>query len=317
MPAAMSDATGGSAAMGDGRRAAQRIGRVGAWSFAMQAHRAQEERRAVDRLEELGYGTVWVPESIGSKDAMAHAAILLSGGERIVVATGIASIWARDAMAAKAGALALAEASDGRFVLGLGVSHRPAVELRGGRYRGPAGAMRSYLDQMEEAAYVGPPPSEPVPRVLAALGPKMLGLAAERADGAHSYFVPVDHTSFARDRLGPEPVLAVEMTAVLQADRGKALDIARGFAGRYLQLENYANNLRRLGWAEEDLAEGGSERLIDAVVVSGGVDTVAARVREHHDAGADHVCVQFLGPDRSDLCLPHYEELSSALALRR
>ena len=299
---------------GRGRELAESLGEVGVWSFALQAHAAAEERRAVGKLEAMGYRTVWVPESIGSKEAFSHASILLGGTERIVVATGIASIWARDPMAMANGARALAEAHPGRFLLGVGVSHAPSAAVRGHRYFEPVGRMRRYLDEMEEADYVGPEPSGGAPIVLAALGPRMLELAAERADGAHSYFVPVEHTPMARERLGPGPLLAVEQTAVIETDAETARGIGRGFAARYLDFPNYSNNLRRLGWSEDDLSDGGSDRLIDAVVALGDVPAVLARVRAHLDAGADHVCLQLRGASADDLCLDGYREVAAALS---
>jgi probable F420-dependent oxidoreductase len=165
---------------------------------------------------------------------------------------------------------------------------------------------------MDAAPWVGPQGEKP-PVMLAALGPRMLDLAAARADGAHPYFVPVEHTRMARERLGPEPILAVEMAAVLDVDAARARETARAFATRYLALENYANNLRRLGWSEDDLAAGGSDPLLDAVVVQGGPGAIATRVREHLAAGADHVCVQLRAPDPADLCVDGYAELRAAL----
>jgi probable F420-dependent oxidoreductase len=173
--------------------------------------------------------------------------------------------------------------------------------------------MTTYLDAMDAAAYAGPGDTDRPPVLLAALGPRMLELAAERADGAHPYFVPVEHTRMARERLGPQGVLAVEVTAVLETDAALARETARTFAARYLGLENYANNLRRLGWPDEDLAGGGSDRLLDAVVPQGDAATIARRVREHLDAGADHVCVQLRAADPADLCLGRYAELRDAL----
>jgi probable F420-dependent oxidoreductase len=154
--------------------------------------------------------------------------------------------------------------------------------------------MRGYLDAMQAAQFNGPQSDEPAPWLLAALGPKMLKLSAERTVGAHPYFVPVEHTRQARQVLGPEPLLAVEQAVVFETDAARARELARGYTRRYLAAENYANNLRRLGWAEDDLAESGSDRLVDAVVGWGDLDAVTTRVREHLDAGADHVCVQVL-----------------------
>jgi probable F420-dependent oxidoreductase len=187
------------------------------------------------------------------------------------------------------------------------------VKLRGGDYGSPIETMTAYLDAMAGAAYAGPEPAAPVPLVLAALGPRMLELAANRADGAHPYFVPVDHTPFARQVLGAEPCLAVEQTAVLSTDPAEARRIGRAFARHYLALPNYANNLRRMGWSDEDIANDGSDRLIDAVIAWGDVDAIVSRVRAHLDAGADHVCVQLRVESSADPALAGYAELASAL----
>jgi probable F420-dependent oxidoreductase len=296
-----------------GRALAARLGRVGVWSFALQRLAASAEADAMHEFERLGYPAVWMPESLGSKEVFAHAGILLGGSERAIVAPGIASIYARDPMAMANGARALGEAYPGRFVLGIGVSHAPSVAQRGGSYGKPVEAMSAYLDGMAAASYAGPESAEPVPLVLAALGPRMLELAATRADGAHPYFVPVEHTPAARAVLGPEPCLAVEQTAVLSTDAATARRIGRGFARHYLALPNYANNLRRLGWADEDIATDGSDRLIDAVIAWGGVDAIVARVKAHLDAGADHVCVQLRAESSADPALAGYAELASAL----
>ena len=206
----------------------------------------------------------------------------------------------------------LAEAYPGRFVLGIGVSHAPSVAARGSVYEKPIERMRAYLDAMDRASYQGPAPVAPAPVVLAALGPKMLELAAERTAGAHSYFVTVEHTRMARPHLGGA-ILAVEQTAVLETDRERAREVQRGFAARYLRFENYANNLRRLGWSEDDLAGTGSDRLLDAVIVRGDVRAIVDRVREHLDAGADHVCVQLRSTDPRDPCIGGFAELRAAL----
>ena len=285
-----------------GRALAARLGRVGVWSFALQRLTAANAGAAMREFERLGYPTVWMPESLGSKEVFAHAALLLAGSERAIVAPGIASIYARDPMAMAGGAKALAEAYPGRFVLGIGVSHAPSVET-----------MRAYLDAMAAASYAGPEPAEPVPLVLASLGPRMLELAAERADGAHPYFVPVEHTPLARKAVGTECCLAVEQTAVLSTDPEAARRIGRAFARHYLALPNYANNLRRLGWSDDDIANDGSDRLIDAVVAWGDVDAIVARVKAHLDAGADHVCVQLRAESSADPSLAGYAELATGL----
>lgn len=299
---------------GRGRELAAALGRVGAWSFALQRRPAADEQTAVRELEGMGYPVVWVPEGVGSKEVFAHSALLLAGTERLVVASGIANVWARDPMAMAGGGKTLGEAYPGRFVLGIGVSHGPVVGRRGGRYEQPLDKMRAYLDGMEQAAYVGAEPEKPVPLVLAALGPRMLSLAGEQADGAHSYFVPVEHTAAARERLGSDPLLAVEQTAVVETDPSVARAVARDFARHYLALPNYANNLRRLGWGEEDVVGEGSDRLIDAVIAWGDLDAIRGRIDEHIEAGADHVCVQFIGRDRSDVRLDDYRRLVSASA---
>jgi probable F420-dependent oxidoreductase len=296
-----------------GRRLAARMGRVGVWSFALQRLAAAEEQAAAREVESLGFAATWIPESLGSKEVFAHAAILLSGARRLVIAPGIANIYARDPMAMANGAKALGEAYPGRFVLAIGVSHAPSVQTRGGDYGKPVETMRTYLDAMAAAQYAAPAPDPPVPLVLAALGPRMLELAAERADGAHPYFVPVEHTPKARQHLGREPFLGVEQAAVLTTDREAGLRIARAFARNYLALPNYANNLRRLGWSDEDLAGDGSERLIDAVIAVGDVDVIVRRVRDHLDAGADHVCLQIREEQSTDPALGAYRELASAL----
>ena len=296
-----------------GRRLAKRLGRVGLWSFALQRLAAREEQAAAQTYEQLGYPAIWMPESLGSKEVMAHAALLLNATDKVAVATGIANIHARDPMAMANGAKALGEAFPDRFVLGIGVSHAPSVATRGGDYGSPLDRMRAYLDAMDAAQYAAPEPDPPVPLILAALGPKMLELAAERADGAHPYFVPVEHTPIARRHLGPDPCLATEVTAVLTTDRSAGLRIARAFARNYLALPNYANNLRRMGWSDDDIANDGSDRLIDAVVAIGDADTIVSRVRAHLDAGADHVCVQLREEKSTNPALDGFRELAAGL----
>jgi len=296
-----------------GRRLARTLGPIGVWSWALQRLSAADAGRAARQIESLGYPVAWIPETVGNKEILSHAGILLAATTRLAVASGIASIHARDPMAMANGARTLGEAYPGRFILGLGVSHAPSVASRGGTYGRPVESMRAYLDAMAAAPYGAPEPDPPVPLVLAALGPRMLELAAERADGAHPYFVPVEHTLFARQRLGPEPFLVVEQTAVLATDPSEGRRVGRAFAKNYLALPNYANNLRRLGWDDADLANGGSDRLIDAVIAWGGVDAVADRVRAHLSAGADQVCVQLRIDQSSSPALDGYAELGAAL----
>lgn len=268
------------------------LGPYGIWTFNLDLVPAGQAAEHVSELEELGFGAVWVPEAVG-REAFTNAALLLRGGEHIVVATGVASIWARDAMAAGAAHRTISEAYPGRFLLGLGVSHRPMVEdIRGHDYRRPYSAMREYLDRMDATLFMASEPTVPPERVLAALGPRMLQLAAERAAGAHTYFVPPEHTASARETLGDGPLLAVEQAVVLESDPGRAREIARTHTSIYTGLPNYTDNLRRFGFGDDDFVPGGSDRLVDAIVAWGDLDTVLARVRSQQEAGADHVCLQ-------------------------
>jgi len=287
------------------------IGRVGVWTFAFELHPAAQVREAAAVIEDLGYGAIWIPEALG-REALAHSAVLLAATKRIPVATGIANIWARDAMAMAAGQRTLAEAWPGRFLLGIGVSHAPLVGLRGHGYEKPLSAMRQYLDAMDAAPYNAPQPSA-APRVIGALAPKMLALAAERTEGAHPYFVPPEHTRRARAALGPKKLLAPEQAVVLERDATVAREIARAHMQMYLQLPNYVNNLRRLGFGDDDIRDGGSDKLVDAIVAWGDVGAVVERVRTHHDAGADHVCIQVLPRDPKAMPLAEWRTLASAL----
>lgn len=289
------------------------LGRIGVWSFALETMPAAEEREAAAEIESLGYRGIWIPEAVDSREVFSHASWILSSTERVAVASGIANIWARDPSAMANGWRMLSDAYPGRFVLGIGVSHASSVARRGGSYERPYSAMRAYLDAMDRAPSSAPEPETTPRMILAALGPKMLELAAERAHGVHPYFVPVEHTAFARRRLGSGPVLAVEQTVVLESDPVQARRVARGFALDYLQTENYARNLKRMGWTDGDVVGQGSDALIDAVIAWGDVDRVASRVRQHLEAGADHVCVQVVGEDELDPCLPQLRELAPAL----
>jgi probable F420-dependent oxidoreductase len=273
------------------------LGSTGIWTFSLDMQPVSRAQELVAELESLGYGTLWIPEAVG-REALSWSALLLAGGTRIVVGTGIANLWARDAMAMAAGQKTITSAYPDRFLLGIGVSHQPAVErMRGHQYERPVATMRAYLEAMDRALYLAaPPPVEPV-RVLAALGPRMLALAAEKAAGAHPYFVPPEHTARAREVLGPDRLLAPEQAVVLETDPTKAREITRAHMATYLGLPNYANNLRRIGFTEDDLAPPGSDRLADAIVAWGDEEAVARRVAEHRAAGADHVCLQVLDAD--------------------
>lgn len=288
------------------------LGRVGVWSFALDELPAGGERQTVAELELLGYPSLWIPEGLESKEIIAHASLLLDASERLTVATGIANMWARDAVALANAARLLADDHPGRFVLGIGVGHSSSTAVRGARYERPWSGMRAYLEDMDGAPSSAPEPARPAPRLLAALGPRMLELAAEWTAGAHTYFVPVEHTAVARRTLGAEPVLAVEQTVVLESDPSAARRLARGFAVDYLELPNYANNLRRLGFTAEDVAGSGSDRVIDATVAWGSVAAIAERVRAHFDAGADHVAVQVVG-DAGETGIRELRELAPSL----
>jgi len=288
------------------------LGRIGIWTFALDAQPAAAAAEMAAEIEALGFGAIWVPEAVG-RDPMVNAMLILGATDRIAACTGIASIYARGAMTMVSGWKAISEAYPGRFLLGLGVSHQPAVEgMRQQTYGPPLASMREYLDAMDGALYLGAAPSVAPERCLAALGPKMLALAAERTRGAHPYYVPPEHTAIARATLGPGPLLAPEQKVILETDPTTARAIARENITGYLSLPNYANNLRRLGFTEEDITQC-SDRLVDAIVVWGDVEAVRARVQAHLDAGADHVCLQVLPYFEGERVRRDWAELAAAL----
>ena len=289
------------------------LGAFGVWTFQLDILPAARMQETAAELEELGYGALWYGEATG-REALTKAGLLLAGTKRIVVATGIANIYGRDPVTMAAGQKTLAEAYPNRFLLGLGVSHIPLVEkLRGHRYEKPVPAMRAYLDAMDQAPYQAVPPGSKSPRVLAALGPLMLKLSAERADGAHPYNSTPEHTRQARQLLGANPYLCPEQAIILETDPGKARAIARKFLAIYLGLPNYTNNFLRLGFQESDISGGGSDKLIDAVVAWGDLKTALNRIREHRSAGADHVCIQVLTDESKSFPMREYRELASAI----
>jgi probable F420-dependent oxidoreductase len=249
------------------------------------------------RVEAWGYGALWIPEAIG-REVFSASAWLLANTSRLIVASGIANIYARDSFAAAAAQKGLNEQSGGRFLLGLGVSHIPFVQgMRKHEYGKPVATMRSYLEGIAAAPYKAVAPESPPRTVLAALGPKMLALAGELTDGAHPYNVTPEHTHEARGILGKNKLLCVEQGAVLETDPTRARAVARRFLKIYLGLPNYVNNWRRLGFTDADFAAGGSDRLIDSIVVWGDEKAVRKRIEAHWQAGADHVCVQAIGAD--------------------
>ena len=285
---------------------ARRLGALGVWT-ALDALPAERAAEFAQRVEALGYGALWVPEAVG-RDPFAFLGFLATRTSKLVFATGIANIYARDAVTFRAAAETLAELSGGRFVLGLGVSHVPLVsDLRGHRYTRPVETMRHCLEAIEKAPYSGPRAEGSAPVVIAALRQKMLGLAAEACAGAHPYLVPPEHTRRAREILGEGPLLAPEQMVLLESDADAARQVARKHLAFYLRLPNYRKNLLWLGYAESDLEECGSDRLVDDLVAWGDADAIRARIRAHHDAGADHVCIQPFRPDGGQG--PHLETL--------
>jgi probable F420-dependent oxidoreductase len=291
------------------------IGTYGIWTATLDAQPSAVAGEAVAQLEDMGWGAVWIPETV-FREPFVHAALLLQASSRIKVATGIVNRYGRDPLACNAAMQTLNEAFPGRFLLGLGVSHEHLVSwVRKHDYSKPYTGMVQYLDAMEKARFFAPKGEPPARMVLAALGGEAQHLRAERTAGAHPYFVPPEHTELARSIMGPEPLLAVEQMVVLDPDPSSARATARQHMEVYLKAPNYTNNLARLGYGPEEVADGGSDRLVDAIVARGTVDDALRRVQAHLDAGADHVCIQVLHPDLSHLPLPEWREVAGALGL--
>ena len=285
------------------------LGRVGVWTRDLDRLPMAEAQAAAAELEQLGYPTLWLPEVIG-REPMSHAALLLSATTELVVGAGVAVIHARSPMAMQAGWKTLTEAFPGRFVLGLGVGVPGILEAVHDRPFGkPYSAMVEYLDAFEKVPYVAKRPKAPLELVLAALRPRLLGLAAERTQGAMTYFTPVEHTVQARELLGPDASLIIEQAVVVEADPDAAREIGRRYMATYLQIPIYTDLLRGLGWSGADL-EGPSDALVDAIVAWGSPDDIAARVGEHLDAGADHVCLQAVPADPRAIPLDEYRALA-------
>jgi probable F420-dependent oxidoreductase len=262
----------------------------------------------------MGFPVVWINETTG-RDPFVLATMLLSATSTLKLATGIANVYARDALTMAACQKTLAEAFPGRFLLGLGVSSPVLVErVRKHSYDKPLSYLRSYLDDMDAAPFNAVAPTDDPGRLLAALGPRMLELSAMRANGAHPYLTTPDHTRQAREIVGPGPLVAPEQMVVFETDPAAARAIGRAALSFYLRAPGYLANLRRLGFADEDWADpkAASDRLVDAVVAWGDIDAIARRVGEHHEAGADHVCVQVLSSIR-DLPVTEWRELAAAL----
>jgi probable F420-dependent oxidoreductase len=273
-----------------------RLGRVGVWSGELRDHPDTAlVSDASAELEQLGYSAIFIPGRAGG-DVLERSELLLEATGQAVVAPGILNVWMHDPADVARARAEIEDAHPGRFWLGLGISHAPLVDRREpGLYRKPLTKMRQYLDELDSAE----PPVPPEARFLAALGPKMLELARDRSSGAHPYFVPVEHTSYAREIIAPDRLLATEQAVLLETDASRARELARAHMSRYLELPNYTNNLLRHGFGDEDIAGEGSDRLVDAIVAWGDEQAIAERVNAHLDAGADHVCIQLVGlPDQ-------------------
>ena len=246
------------------------------------------------RLEAWGYGTLWINDGMGS-DPMVLAARILAGTDRLQVALGVANIYSRDPMMMVGAQYGLNEQWDGRFLLGMGISHPFIVEgMRGHVYQKPVPTMRAYLQAMAAIEYRGPRPAEKPLTVIAALGPKMLELAGAMADGAHPFATTPGHTAMARRILGPDKLLLVEQKVMLESDAEKARTAGRGLVSGLSGIPNYRNNMLRMGFADEDFAHGGSDRAADALLAWGDVDAIRRRIQDHRDAGADQVAIQLV-----------------------
>lgn len=288
------------------------LGRIGLWSGSLDGVPGSQVRDVVQEIEALGFGTYWYPETVG-REAFVNATMILSSSTKLKAATGIASIAARTAMAMQAGWKALSEAYPERFILGMGVSHGHMVtKLHKSPYEKPYSTMVGYLDNMDSVPYFGVAPTGPLYRVLAALGPKMLELSRDRTMGAHPYFTTPAHTAEARAILGPDKLLAPEQMVIFETDSARARETARKNMSVYTRLPNYANNLMRLGFSADEIKEQ-SDRLVDEIVCWGTLDKIAARIGEHHDAGADHVCVQVLMHEGAALPMAQWRELAQLL----
>ena len=281
------------------------LGRIGVWTRT-DGLSAGEAARFAQRVEELGYGALWIPDAFG-RDPFTHAAWLFAHTKRLIIATGVVNIHLREPLAAACAQRALHEQSGGRFLLGLGVSHGTMIEgLLGREYPKPLPSMRAYLDAMDAAPWWGPELEGTPPVILAALGPAMLKFAAERTLGAHPFFAPPSNTKRSREIMGAEAWLCPEQKLLLETDPAKARERARAAMAGPLSMPNYRRNLMRAGFAEEELDGGGSDRVVDAVVAWGDLDSLVARVEEHYSAGATHVCIQAMDsehPNRPDLDL--------------
>jgi probable F420-dependent oxidoreductase len=270
-----------------------RLGRVGIWMPPPERIGADAAETAA-AVEDAGFTSLWVGGGNPDPDAFARLRTQLAGSGQLIVATGIANVWAWQPGGLRAAAESLATDFPGRFILGLGVSHAPAVEALGHTYARPLAKMEKFLDELDHPAFHGGERELP-PIVLAALGPKMLELARDQALGSHPYFTTPQHTRFAREVLGSAPLLVPELAFTLADDPSAGAATARGYADRYLKLPNYTRNLERFGFGAADFAGGGSDRLISQVIPNGRV-ALRQLIKDHLEAGADHVVIQPLDP---------------------
>jgi probable F420-dependent oxidoreductase len=279
---------------------------VGVWSSQLRYGDPSESAEAAAELDDLGFAALWIPDIGGPVfDAVGH---LLGATNRTVIATGILNLWMHSAGDVAESYAALTAEHGDRFLLGIGVSHAPLIDAdQPGRYRKPLAATASFLDALD--ATQRPVPTER--RVLAALGPKMLALSASRARGAHPYLVTPEHTASARATLGEGPLLLPEQTVILCDTADEARSIGTDWLRAYLALPNYANNLLRSGFSEDDLAQV-SDRLFDAIIAWGDEDAIMRRVAEHRSAGADHVCVQVLAADQTAFPREQWRRIAAA-----
>ena len=271
------------------------LGKLGVWYF-FDGFSSEQSAAVAKKIEALGYETLWIPETVG-KNPVALSAWLLANTKRLNVATGIMNIYHREPGVTLAAQNTLAEQSSGRFLLGIGVSHKPLVEgVRGLEYGPPVTTMRQYLDKMAASPYTGIAPDEPPATLIAALGPKMLALAAEKCTGAHPYFSSPEHTRMAREVMGAQAWLCVEQKVILETNPEAARALARPVSRIYHQLPNYRNNWLRMGLSEKDIDDL-SDRFIDTTFAWGNSAAIQERIQAHLDAGADHVCIQPVNPN--------------------
>jgi probable F420-dependent oxidoreductase len=285
------------------------LGRVGIWTRELDRLPMAASQEAAQELEDLGYRTLWLPEVIG-REPLSSAALLLAGTRSLIVGTGVCNIYARSAAVAQAGWKMLTEAFPDRFVLGLGVSVPPFVEgVHRRTYGPPLETMVEYLDAMEAGVFVAAKPTTERRLVLAAHRPRLLALATERSLGSFGYFVPVAHTAWARDLVGPDTRVLIELAVVVESDPDVAREVARRYMATYLALPTYADHLRRFGWTDDDLAAPPDAR-VDEIVAWGTPEIIGERVRAHLDAGADHVCLQVVPADPREVPQQAWRDLA-------